>query len=226
MSAGNTPLDVLVNAYPIQRLAGRRVGVERGGKAGGLGVGGDSIGHGEEILIGPALRIVPAEEVVDVVGPLGLGAKQVVERQAQAFRQPPDCRVAAVDQLAAPLGDLVRAPVAGVGEHAAADAARGFVHRAPDTEVSELERAIQAGNAGADDDNGRLGRRERESRDDGRRRGNTRAREERATGDPAGLDTLGVHGANLTQGLERHPIGACDDGRHGTDSEGRSAAEF
>ena len=31
-----------------------------------------------------------------------------------------------------------------------------------DTEVGELERAIQAGDAGADDDNRRFGRRERE----------------------------------------------------------------
>ena len=134
------------------------------------------------------LRIVASEEVVDVVGPVGLSAKQVVERQVEAFRQPPDRRMAGVDQFAAPLGDLVRVPVAGVAEHAAADAARGFVHRAADAEIGELERAIQAGDAGAHDDNRRFASRERESRDEGRSRGDTCAREEGATRDAACLD--------------------------------------
>ena len=212
MTAGNTPLDVLMKAHLIQRPPGRRVRIKRRGEAGSLGVGGDSVGHGEEILIRLTLRIVASEEVVDVVGPVGLGAKQVVERQAKAFRQPPDRRVAAVDEFAAPLGDLVRVPVAGVAEHAAADTARGFVDRAADTEVGELERAIQAGNAGAHDDNRRFGSRERESRDDCRSRGDTRTREEGATGDTACLDTFGVHGSNLAQCLERQAVCSCDTG--------------
>ena len=36
--------------------------------------------------------------------------------------------------------------------------------------------------------------------------------EERAAGDTAGVDTFGVLGANLAQGLERHAACACDPG--------------
>ena len=67
--------------------------------------------------------------------------------------------------------------------------------------IGELERAVQAGDADADDDNGRLDRGEREPRQGrGRRRGAC-GREERPARDAARDD-----GSTLEQAFERHAV--------------------
>ena len=143
---------------------------------------------------------------------MGLGGKQVVERQVEAFRQLPHSSVARVDQLAAPLGDLVGVPVAGIAEHAAADAARRFVDRAADAEIGEFQRAVQSGDAGAHDDHSRLSSRRRESRD-GRCGGDRAcALEERAAGEALPLHTFGARGTKVAQFCER-PTACARDAR-------------
>ena len=62
MSTGNTLLDVLIDAHPIQRPPRRCVRVERGGETGGFRVGGDSVRHDQEIPIRLALRVVPPKK--------------------------------------------------------------------------------------------------------------------------------------------------------------------
>jgi hypothetical protein len=81
---------------------------------------------------------------------MGLSLEQVVERQAETLREAADCRVAGIDQLAEPLGDLLKVPVVAVAEHASADPARSLVHCAADAGVGQFERTAHAGDAGAD----------------------------------------------------------------------------
>src|SRR5262249_40268773 len=121
-------------------------------------------------------------------------------------------RVVRIDQLAAPFGDLLKVPVAAVAEHAAANAARSLVHCAADSGIGEREGAAGAGDAGADDRDGRLSGAKRPSRDDRRRGGSAGGGEEPAARDTANLIALGARGADVAQLFERHAVGPGDPG--------------
>ena len=206
MPSGDAALDVVVDAHAVQRPARRGVRVERRWKAGCLRVSGDDAGHGSEIPIGLAFRVVPPGEIVDVVGPRWLGAEQVVQTQIEASGQLPDGRVARVDQFPAPLGDLVRVPVGVVRKHPSAHAAGCLVHRAPDPGVSKLQRAIQSGDAAADDHDRRRMCGQRESRSGHRRGCCAGGGQKRPPRDAAPPGQFGLDGPGLAPRLDRYAM--------------------
>src|SRR6185295_2614833 len=81
----------------------------------------------------------------------GFGGVEIVEREAEAGGEAAHGGVAGIDQLAAPLADLVGGEVVGVGEHPAADPGRGLVDGGGEAVVAQGEGAGQAGDAAADD---------------------------------------------------------------------------
>src|SRR5580692_10031649 len=67
------------------------------------------------------VRVVLAEEVVEIGRSGRLGRQKVGQSQVEARGEIHDRRMAAVDQLTTPLADLAIGPASGVGVHPPAD---------------------------------------------------------------------------------------------------------
>jgi hypothetical protein len=111
----------------------------------------DVVGH---LLVAVRPAVEPAEEL----GPVLLGAEEVVELEPELLREVADLRVALVDQLAAVLDDLPLGEGAAEGPAAAADPIRRLVDLGLVAGLAEGVRGVEPGEPGPDDDDPRRAR--------------------------------------------------------------------
>src|ERR1700732_1541878 len=121
MPARYIRLDPLIVAHMVEVVAGRIKGVIKSRVTGGVDLILQRGVDRAEVRYRLGVRVVLAEEVVEIGRSGGLGRQKVGQRQVESRRQIHDRRVAAVNQLTTPLTNLAIGPAGGVGGHPPAD---------------------------------------------------------------------------------------------------------
>src|SRR5260370_20187836 len=121
MPARYIRLDPLIVAHMVEVVAGRVERVIESRVTGGVDLILQRGIDRTEVRYRLGVRVVLAEEVVEIGRSGRLGRQKGGQSQVESRRQIHDRRVAAVDQLTTPLTDLAIGPASGVGVHPPAD---------------------------------------------------------------------------------------------------------
>ena len=156
VASRNARFDPVVNTQPVQGDPGVGVDFVGRGVSGCIRVLVDRVVDSVEVRIGLLPGVVLAEEGVGVVRLTRLRGQEVGRRQLEAAGQLEDRLMAAIDQLAAVLADLVVLPGGAsqqrrVGMHAPANPARGLEHTSAIAGILQRQRRVEAGDAPAHD---------------------------------------------------------------------------